>query len=128
LEERERAGNKEGVSVGKGKRAGGIGQKAIFYLSNRTEAGEGADRAAGPAGAPGSVAAEGRQEQRGGRGLPIPVLTLVEDDLWRRLHGKERPAAEVGGGGANGCGGGARERCWGLMMGWGTTRRPRCYL
>jgi hypothetical protein len=35
----------------KGKRVGGIGQKAIFYLSNRTEAGEGADRAAGPAGA-----------------------------------------------------------------------------
>jgi hypothetical protein len=38
------------------------------------------------------------------------VLTLVGDGLWRWFHGKERPAAEVGGGGANGGGGGARER------------------
>jgi hypothetical protein len=54
------------------------------------------------AGAPGSVAARGRGKRRGGHGLPIPVLTLVGDGLWRWLHSKERLAAEVGGGGANG--------------------------
>jgi hypothetical protein len=80
------------------------------------------------AGVPGSAAAGGRGKRRGGRGLPISALTLVGGVLWRWLHGKERLAAEVGGGGANGGTGGAREHCWGSMMGWGTARRPRCHL
>jgi hypothetical protein len=46
------------------------------------------------------------------------VLTLVGDGLWRWFHGKEWPAVEVGGGGANG-GGGAIGRCWELEDGVG---------
>jgi hypothetical protein len=42
------------------------------------------------------------------------VLTLVGDVLRRWFHGKERPAVEVGGDGANGGGGGAIGHCWGL--------------
>jgi hypothetical protein len=86
LEENEREGNREGSRLEKGKRAGGIGQKAIFYLSNRTEAGEGQTARpvrAAPVivGASGLVAVGGREKRRGGRGLPIPVLTLVGDGL-----------------------------------------------
>jgi hypothetical protein len=69
------------------------------------------------AGAPGSATAGDRGKWRGGRGLPIPALTLVGDVLWRRLCGDERAAAEVSGGGANGGGGGARECCGGSMVG-----------
>jgi hypothetical protein len=47
------------------------------------------------------------------------VLTLVGDGLRRWFRGKERPAVEVGGDGANGDGGGAIGRCWRLEDGVG---------
>jgi hypothetical protein len=52
----------------------------------------------------------------GGRGLPIPTLTLVGDGLWRWLRGEEWAAAKFSGDGTNGGGGGTMECCGGSVV------------
>jgi hypothetical protein len=98
---------------------GAFGKTAISFLFLDLEQGReaGRPRPTAAAAAPrGSAAAGDRGKRRGGRGLPIPALTLVGDDLWRWLRGEEWAAAEVSGGSANGGGGGAREGCGGSMV------------